>query len=130
MPAGAHQYKSSLSTCRPYSCKITLGFDEGFLDLVPFQTSFSRFIPCKVLTKSRFSHLLLPSSQIPSCPGLFGIHRNTRNETIILGKPSTKNNKRQLAIGIRFAILVITQAKLLANDVASGAAEMNRLHAN
>ena len=48
---------------------------------------------------------------------------------IILGKPSTKNNKRQLAIGIRFPILVITQAKLLANDVASGAAEMNRLRA-
>ena len=62
-------------------------------------------------------------------PGRSGIYRNTRNETIILGKPSTKNNNRQLAIGIRFPILVITQAKLLANDVASGAAEMKRLRA-
>lgn len=45
----------------------------------------------------------------------------------MLGKPSTRNNKRQSAIGRRFPILVITQAKLLANDVASGAAEINRL---
>ena len=55
------------------------------------------------------------------------MYRNTKTETMMLGKPSTRNNKRQSAIGIRFPILVITQAKLLANDVASGAAEMNRL---
>ena len=55
------------------------------------------------------------------------MYRNTRTETIILGKPSNKKNKRQFAIGVRFRILVITQAKLLVNDVASGAAEMNRL---
>ena len=60
-------------------------------------------------------------------PGFSGMYRKISNETLILGKPSIKNNKRQFAIGIRFPILVITQAKLLANDVASGAAEMNRL---
>ena len=46
---------------------------------------------------------------------------------MILGKPSTRNNRRQSAIGMRVPTLVIIQAKLLANDVASGAAEMNRL---
>ena len=46
---------------------------------------------------------------------------------MILGKPSTRNNRRQSAIGIPVPTLVITQARLLANDVASGAAEMNRL---
>ena len=54
------------------------------------------------------------------------MYRNTKIETMILGKPSTRNNKRQSAIGIRLPILVITQAKLLAKAVASGAAEMNR----
>ena len=54
------------------------------------------------------------------------MYRETKIETMILGKPSTRNSKRQTAIGIRLPVLVITQAKLLANDVASGAAEMNR----
>ena len=60
-------------------------------------------------------------------PELSRSYRDTRTETTILGKPSTRNNKRQLAVAMRVPILEITQVKLLANGVASGAAEMNRL---
>ena len=53
------------------------------------------------------------------------MYRNTKTETMILGKPSTRNNKRQSAIGIRFPIFVITHARLLAKEVASGAPDIN-----
>ena len=49
---GRSSIQIKLSTCRPYSCKIILGVDEGVLDFVPLQTSFPSFISCKVLTKS------------------------------------------------------------------------------
>ena len=45
---------------------------------------------------------------------------------MILGKPSTRKSSRQEAMGIFVPILVMNHAKLLANEVASGAAEMKR----
>ena len=58
--------------------------------------------------------------------GLSGMFRNTKTETMILGKPSTRKSSRHEAMGIPVPILVMTHAKLLANEVASGAAEMKR----
>ena len=94
-----------------------------------FKPPFPASYPAKSLRSRDLATFFSLRVKYLAVPGLSGMYRNTRNETIILGKPSTKNNKRQLAIGIRFPILVITQAKLLANDVASGAAEMKRLRA-
>ena len=44
---------------------------------------------------------------------------------MILGKPSTRKSIRHGVIAICCEIFVITQARLAANEVASGAAEMN-----
>ena len=54
------------------------------------------------------------------------MYKKTKTETIILGKPSTRKSSRQEAMGILVPSLVMTHAKLLANEVASGAAEMKR----
>jgi len=58
--------------------------------------------------------------------GLSGIYIHTNTATIILGNPSTRNSKRQAEIGTFVPILEISHAKLLAKDMANGAAEMKR----
>ena len=54
------------------------------------------------------------------------MYRNTKTETMILGNPSSRKSNRHGEIGVFVPILVMTHAKLLANDVANGAAEMKR----
>ena len=54
------------------------------------------------------------------------MYKNTKTEMMILGKPSTRKISRHEAMGIFVPILVMSHAKLLANEVASGAAEMKR----
>lgn len=54
------------------------------------------------------------------------MYKKTKTETMILGKPSTRKSSRHEAMGIFVPILVMSHAKLLANEVASGAAEMKR----
>ena len=52
--------------------------------------------------------------------------KNTKTETTILGKPSTRKSSRHEAMGIFVPVLMMSHARLLANEVASGAAEMKR----
>ena len=58
--------------------------------------------------------------------GLSGIYNHTNTATMMLGKPSTRNSNRHADIGLFDPIFVISHARLLANEVASGAAEMKR----
>ena len=52
------------------------------------------------------------------------MYKNTNTETMILGNPSNRKSNRHDAIGIFVPILAMAHAKLLANEVANGAAEM------
>ena len=54
------------------------------------------------------------------------MYKKTKTETTILGKPSTRKSSRHEAMGIFVPSLVMSHARLLANEVASGAAEMKR----
>jgi len=56
--------------------------------------------------------------------GLSGMRRQAWTATRTLGKPSTRKRSRHLAMGDFSATSMMAHAKVLANDVASGAADM------
>lgn len=57
-------------------------------------------------------------------PGESGINNQAKTAATKLGNPSIKNSERHGAIGILLLNSTIAHATLLANEVASGAADM------
>lgn len=58
--------------------------------------------------------------------GLSGIRYHANIATMILGDPSTKNKTLHAEIWTWFTTFVISHARLLANEVARGAADIKR----